>query len=279
MKNPLTCSFLLSCCSLLLSSCAFTPLTKSKDITYSTAYKQKLDVYAPKKITELKDVFVFVHGGTWKSGRKDQYKFLGSRMARKGVVTVIIDYRLSPLTDYKGMATDVATALKWTKENISSYGGDSHKIFVSGHSAGGHLAALVSADNHYFDSLKIPNPIQGTILIDAFGLDMHKFLSNDKYEKVKTYYSVFTHDPQIWKNGSPFFYLRDGMPPFLIYVGGRTYPSIKEGNGDFLKALKKYQPEAQLITVKHKKHVPMITQFLYTGNKAYKEIIRFMSTQ
>lgn len=243
------------------------------------AHKLQLDVYAPKKITELKDVFVFVHGGTWKSGRKDQYKFLGNRMARKGVVTVIIDYRLSPSTDYKGMATDVATALKWTKENISSYGGDSHKIFVSGHSAGGHLAALVSTDNHYFDSLNIPNPIKGTILIDAFGLDMHKFLSNDKYEKVKTYYSVFTHDPQIWKNGSPFFYLRDGMSPFLIYVGGRTYPSIKEGNNDFLKALKKYHPGTQLITVKHKKHVPMITQFLYTGNKAYKEIIRFMSSQ
>lgn len=197
-------------------------------------------------------------------------------MGRKGVVTVIIDYRLSPTTTYTGMTTDVAIALKWVKENITTYGGDNNKIFVSGHSAGGHLAAMVSTDNHYFDSLKIPNPICGTILIDAFGLDMYKFLSNDQYEKDKTYYAMFSRNPEIWKQGSPIYHMREGMPPFLIYVGGKTYPSIKEGNIDFLKALKTYQPNTQVLTVKNKKHVAMISQFLNTGNRVYREIIDFM---
>ena len=64
-------------------------------------------------------------------------------MASKGVVTVVPDYRLSPRTEYRGATTDVAMALKWTKENISvSTGVMSSRIFIAGHSAGGHLAAL-----------------------------------------------------------------------------------------------------------------------------------------
>jgi acetyl esterase/lipase len=276
MKIPFIRLPLLLSYFLLLSSCAFKSVTKSKDITYNAEHKLQLDIYSPKKTSRPKEVFVFIHGGRWNSGRKEQYKFLGDRMARKGVVTVVMDYRLSPLIAYRGMTADVASALKWVKENITSYGGDSNKIFVSGHSAGGHLAAMVSADNSYFDSLKIPNPIRGTILIDAFGLDMFKFLSNDKYEKDKTYYAMFTSTPQTWKDGSPIYKLREGMGPFLIYVGGKTYPSITESNNDFLSAIKKYQPDTQLITVKNKKHVAMISQFLNTGNRAYKEIIKFM---
>lgn len=261
--------------SLLFGSCAFTPITKSKDIVYSSPHKLQLDIYAPKKATSG-EVFVFIHGGNWDSGKKSQYRFLGSRMARKGIVTVIIDYRLSPSTDYQGMAGDAATAIKWVKENIRSYGGDDTKIVVSGHSAGGHLAALISTDNHYFEALNIPNPIHGTILIDAFGLDMYAYLSHEGYKKKPTYLSMFTTNPKTWKEGSPIYHLRDGMSPFLLFVGGKTYPSIIEGNRDFLKALKKYQPNTQLITVRNKKHVAMISQFLNTRNRAYMEIIDFM---
>jgi acetyl esterase/lipase len=276
MKTPFIRLPLLLSYLLLLGSCAFKSVTKKKDITYDTQHKLQLDIYSPKKIPKPKEVFVFIHGGRWNSGRKGQYKFLGKRMARKGIVAVIIDYRLSPSTAYKGMATDAATALKWVKENIASYGGDKNKIFVSGHSAGGHLAALVTADNLYFDSLNIPNPIRGAILIDAFGLDMYKFLSNDNYKKDKTYYAMFTSDPQTWKDGSPLYKLRAGMPPFLIFVGGKTYPYITESSSDFSNALKDYQPDIKIITAKKKRHIPMITQFFNTGNKTYKEIIGFM---
>ena len=276
MKFSFSRFFLLCSCSILWASCAFTPLKKSTDITYSIAHNLHLDVYAPKKIIKTKPVFVFIHGGRWNSGSKSQYRFLGNRMARKGIITVIPDYRLSPSTAYKGMTMDAAMAIQWVKENITSYGGDSNRIFVSGHSAGGHLAAMVATDNHYFDSLKINNPIHGVILIDAFGLDMHQFMTNSLYKKSKTDYAMFTNDPENWKRGSPIYHVREGMPPILLFVGGKTYPSITESNNGFLSAVKKYQPDTKLITVKNKKHVPMITQFLYTGNKAYKQIISFI---
>lgn len=234
--------------------------------------------YAQKEQTEPKNVFVFIYGGRWNSGRKTQYKFLGKRLARKGVVAVIIDYRLSPETAYQGMTTDAAMALKWVKENVSGYGGNDERIFISGHSAGGHLAALVSADNHYFDSLNIESPIRGTILIDAFGLDMYSFLSNKNYEKEETYYAMFSKDPATWMRGSPITYINKTVPPILIFTGEKTYPAIKESNESFLESVRPYHPDTEMIGVENKKHVAMITQFFNSKNKAYGQIIHFMKS-
>jgi acetyl esterase/lipase len=276
MKSLSIYSFIFLSISALFGSCTRQAISISKDITFSTENKLKLDVYAPKKINTPKKVLVFIHGGSWKNGEKATYKFFGKGMSRKGVVTVVIDYRLYPLTTYEGMAADAATAIKWVKQNITVYGGDTNKIYVSGHSAGGNLAALVATDDHYFDALKMKNPIKGTILIDAFGLDMYKYLlKNESYEK-EVYHSVFTNDTANWKLGSPAYHLHRGMPPFLMYVGGKTYPNIVTGSYDFLAALKKYQPDAYITTVPGKRHAGMIFSFLNPHKKAYKEIIDFM---
>ncbi|MGZ4158995.1 MAG: alpha/beta hydrolase, partial [Bacteroidia bacterium] len=162
-----------------VSGCA---VSKHKDITYLPADahlatdEMKLDIFCPKNSIAKKDVFVFLHGGGWHSGRKSQYSFFGKRMARKGIIGVIVDYPLTPKANYNDMAITSAKAIKWVKENIDKYGGDPNRIFISGHSAGGHLAALISIEQKYFDSLEIKNPIKGVILIDAAGLDMEKYL-------------------------------------------------------------------------------------------------------
>jgi len=251
---------------------------RTEDVTFSIARNLSLDVYAPKHIDKAAEVFVFVHGGNWTRGHKEPYKFFGKRMARKGVVMVIVDYRLAPGYTYDQMADDVATALVWTKLKIADYGGDPAKIFVSGHSAGGHLAALVSTDDSYFTRFGVSNPIAGTILIDAFGLDMHQYLqdADDDDMFVKSYKGIFSNDPEKWKAGSPIYHLHEGMKPFLVFVGGRTYASITRGTNDFMTAIKKYEPETQLILCPRKKHVPMVTQFFRSRNKAYQEIIDFM---
>ena len=265
-----------------ISGCAFKRVTRSKNITYlptdstNNITAQKLNVFAPHRHYQLKNVLVFIYGGNWNSGKRSLYSFLGSRMARKGLVTVIIDYPKSPEAKYDEMATDAAKAVKWVKENIKQYGGDPDKIFVSGHSAGGHLASLITVRNEYFDKLGIVNPIKGTILIDAAGLDMYSYLKEENFAEGHTYLQTFTNDPATWKEASTLYHLHKGMPPMLIYLGGKTYPSIKDGNEKLVDSLTSlgYHPNYHIL--KGKKHIPMITQFFYTGNPRYKEIIEFM---
>jgi acetyl esterase/lipase len=264
---------------LLISLIACSCVSRHKNIVYSAEHNLKLDVYSPRKAEKPKSVLVFIHGGNWVRGKKSIYKFFGKGFAKKGVVTVIINYRLSPTATYDSLATNAAIAVKWVRQNIGEYKGDTNNIFVSGHSAGGHLSALIATDNSYFDKLKIKNPVRGTILIDAFGLDMYTYLSNNKSDYSTRYYSIFSKDPDIWKKGSPIFHLKKDMPPFLLFVGAKTVPVIIQGSNDFLKALQPYQPSTSLIVVKRKKHIGMIFQFLNRHKKAYKDITDFISKE
>lgn len=251
-------------------------VTRHKGLVFDEEHKLALDVYSPKKIKNKKDVLVFIHGGNWRSGKKKTYKFFGKGFARKGLVTVVIDYRLSAITDFRGMGQDAARAVKWVQENISNYGGDSSRIFLSGHSSGGHLSALVATDQEYLKREGIKNPVKGVVLIDAFGLDMYSYLRNSQNAEDSIYFPAFTKDPALWKKGSPIYFLDKQSPPFLTYVGGRTYPAIKKYSNTFLEALKPLQPEAKLLVVKAKKHVPMIAQFYNPSNKRYDEVLDFI---
>ncbi len=264
---------------LLLSfSCSFKGVHRAKNITYmekgflSNLPEKQLNVFVPKKVDGENPVLIFIHGGSWNSGNKDIYNFFGSRLARKGIVAVMIDYPLSPDYQVHDMAIASAQAVKWTNENIITYGGDPDRIFVSGHSAGGLLASLISVRDEYFDTLGIKNPIKGTILIDAAGLDMHWFLKEKNYEPGTKYLQTFTDDPQVWKDTSPIYFLDEKDPPMLIMMGGKTLSSIEQTTERFLKKYQKIVPEPNFYLQKNKKHVPMIIQFLYTPNKAYRWI-------
>lgn len=264
------------------SGCAFKRVSRSKNITClpedstNNIAAQKLNVFAPHSHHSLQEVLIFIYGGNWNSGKRSLYSFLGNRMARKDVVTVIIDYPKSPKANYDEMATDAALAVKWVKENIGRYGGDPDKIFIAGHSAGGHLASLITVRNKYFDKIGMVNPVKGAILIDAAGLDMYGYLKEENFAEDNTYIQTFTNNPANWKEASPLYHLHKGMPPMLIYLGEKTYPSIKSGNKKFTDSLKSlgYHPLYHIL--KGKKHIPMITQFLNSCNPRYKEIIEFM---
>lgn len=268
---------------LTLSGCSFKRINRSKDIVYlqpekaSNEAEQQLNIFAPHTHKTPKDVLIFIHGGNWNSGKKSQYSIIGSHWAKKDIVYVIIDYPLSPAANYKDMAVASAKSVKWVKENISRYGGDPERIFISGHSAGGHLAALISIDNQYFKDLGMKNPIAGTILIDAAGLDMYGYLMEEKLAKDNTYFKTFSSDPKIWKEATPLYHLHPNMPPMLIYRGGKTYPSILASNEKFIKELEKYAPKTPYHVLEGKKHIPMITQFFNPWNNRYDEIIKFMA--
>ncbi len=264
-----------------LQGCVLKPVSRFKNITYNksnTSKKlssQQLNVFAPKKLKSLSPVIVFIHGGNWNSGHKEQYNFFGNNWARKNVVTVIIDYPLSPYADYKDMAAASAEAVKWVHDSIKNYGGDPAKIFIAGHSAGGHLATLISLQDKYFDKLNIKNPIQGVISIDAAGHDMFNYLLQNNFKPGHSYLETFTNDTSAWRDASLLYQLHKNMPPIIFYMGGKTYPSIKAGSEKFLVALEKYD-RFEYHFLKRKKHIPMITQFIFPWNKRYKEIKAFM---
>lgn len=260
-------------------ACSFRPIQKHKDIVYlmesDSLPSKSLNVFAPKKVVNA-PVMMFIHGGNWNSGNKEIYNFLGTRLAKKGVVAVIIDYPLSPSYQVQSMALASAQAVNWIYGSIEDYGGSQDRIFVSGHSAGGHLASLIAVNNKYFDQLGASNPIQGAVLIDAAGLDMKWFLEQMNYEAGTSYNIPFTDSPEVWEETSPIYHLDTNDPPMLIMLGGKTLPGITLTTERFMEAYKEFVPEPIFIYQQRKKHKGMIVQFIYSPNKVYREILKFM---
>ncbi len=267
---------------LLLSSYALWSFAvkKEKDIPYSNnGIANLLDVYHQRNIKKPQDVIVFIHGGSWNSGKKDTYWFLGRAFARKGKVAVIINYPLSPDAKYKEMAFDCAKAVMWVKQNIDKYGGNPDRIFVMGHSAGAHLAALIDADKSYFGKMGVQNPIKGLILNDPFGLNIYEYLNiqlNTGDRHVPGFLRVFGEDPKEWKAASPFYKIANISNPYLLFMGGKTFPSIKMQTPAFRDEMKKLGKQVVFYENKNKKHIGMITQMIFGWNKRYDEIIHFM---
>jgi len=255
-------------------------IKRERDVPYADFGEENLlDVYYNSHLKKANDVIVFVHGGSWNSGSKDTYWFLGKNFARKGKVMVIINYSLSPKSTYENMALDCTKAVKWVKENIAKYGGNPDRIFVMGHSAGGHLAALINQDPVYFERAGIKNPIKGVILDDPFGLDIHQYMksqinTNDKY--MPGFLKVFTEDEKNWMIASPIYTIDKISNPYLLFVGGNTYESIKTQTPAYYQTLKQNHKSVYFEEIKNKKHVAMISQMFFCWNQLYDKIINFM---
>lgn len=262
--------------SFLFIGCA----KKITDVSYVTestgvisTVTPKLNVFVPRnsKLKQL-PILIFVHGGNWNSGRKGTYDLLGRNFARKGVITVIPDYTLSPTANYDAMAEQVARAIEWTKRNIGQYNGNPNAIYVTGHSAGGHLVALAVMNPKYGID---PTTISGIILNDAAGLDMKKYLEDNPPTDKDNYIATWTTSPAKWQDASPIYFLNKNTPPFLIYVGDKTYASIKVANSRFVKALHAFRPQVTPINL-NKKHIPMVLQYFWPWSDRFDEVTDFM---
>ncbi len=148
-------SGLLSACSgqkLLNTLTAPTGYTKASNIVFDPATALKTDVYTPKGAANA-PVVVFFFGGRWSEGSKDLYEFVGAALAKQGFVAVVPDYRLYPAVKFPAFVEDAAQATRWTRDNAARYGGDPNRLFVMGHSAGAHLAALLATDESYLKAV------------------------------------------------------------------------------------------------------------------------------
>lgn len=124
------------------------PIDVVENIAYGNEPWQKLDVY---KQESKAPVLVFIHGGSWRHGRKDQYRFAADAFHRLGYTVVVPDYIKypSPEARYPSFATDAAKAIAWVKTNIAQHNGNPNNLFLSGHSAGAHTVAMVATDGRF----------------------------------------------------------------------------------------------------------------------------------
>jgi acetyl esterase/lipase len=120
-----------------------------RDVVYGPNPYHRLDIYRPARQRRALPVVVFFYGGSWQSGARAEYRFIGAALARLGLVVAIPDYRLYPDVRYPDFIHDAAKATAWVIEHIGDYGGAADAVFVAGHSAGAYLALMLALAPEY----------------------------------------------------------------------------------------------------------------------------------
>ncbi len=177
------------------------------DVRYAAhSPRNRLDLYLPEGSGF--PVALFVHGGGWISGDKAMCGHVGSFLARHGIGAAVMNYRLSPEVRHPAHVEDVAAAFAWVRRNVGAFGGDTRRLSVVGHSAGGHLVSLLATDEAHLQPWGLsPRDIQGVVTVSGIyriGLNVslyglgHVFRGADKAA------------------ASPLSHVKPGCPPFLI---------------------------------------------------------------
>ena len=219
------------------------PYRENSEADPLTVERCALDLHFPQRGKNL-PVIVWFHGGGLTEGKR----FIPEELKNEGVVIVAPGYRLSPTVKSPTYVEDAAAAVAWVYKNIRRYGGSPEKIFLSGASAGGYLAAMVGLDKHYLKAHGIDaNRLKGLVpltgqMITHFTIRKERGGSNLQ---------------PVIDEMAPLYHIRKDAPPTLVITGDRELElwGRYEENAYFVRMMKVLgHPDIQLFELQGHDH-------------------------
>ena len=211
----------------------------SKDILYGDALDQDLDVYYPKPLTKAIEsqsdikanspMVIFVYGGSWENGSKEEYAFVGQSLAKAGYVTAVINYRKAPEHVYPDYVEDTAQAIAWSYKNATRFHADPERLAVVGHSAGAFNAVAAIANEDFLKPYGVkPTDIAAVIgIAGPYSYDFRKFSSATAFPAAATPDEVMP-DRQI----------KGAQPPYLLLTAEKDTVVYESNTIKMTQALK-----------------------------------------
>ena len=193
---------------------------------------------------------------------------VGRVFAKNGVGTVVISYRLSPQVQHPGHIEDVARAFAWTHKNIGKHGGRADQIFVTGQSAGGHLAALLATNAEYLKAEELSlKDIKGVMPMSG----IYTFRPG-RMER------VIGKGKEAADSASPLNHVSGKEPPFVILYAEKDFRGCDKMSKDLCAALQKNKVQAECVEIKDRNHVSiMFLLMLSEADPATQTLLTFIA--
>jgi acetyl esterase/lipase len=242
-----------------------------KDIAYyegrdADPVKHKLDLYLPKGKKDFPILF-FVHGGAWRAGDKRSFGRIGNVFAQNGVGMVAISYRLSPAVQHPAHVQEVARAFAWTVHNIAKHGGKADQIVISGHSAGGHLVALLATDDSYLKGEKLSREnVKGVVPLSGVFTIRHTDRSDPVFGTQES-----------CKNASPMTHVQANLPPFLILYAENDLGDLGKQAVQMNEALQQAKCESECRMIKERDHGTIMRNIANVDDPTTQAILEFLA--
>jgi acetyl esterase/lipase len=267
---------------LLLAGCAstvslvangpteFDRIDRHVDLPYGQDRRQRLDIYSPRD-GRNRPVVVFWYGGSWVKGKKSRYRFVGTTLAERGIVTVIPDYRLYPQVHFPAFDEDGGRAVAWVEQHVQEFGGDPHHIVLMGHSAGGHTAAFLALDHAFLQKCGAdPRDIAGLV-----GLSGTYELVPGSDEERATFPPPYTE-----KDWQPLRFVDAESPPTLLLHGSDDTEVLPKEAIDLEHEMLRQHLRVELHIYPHRGHGDTVASFAPVARwrtTAVKDVVTFVN--
>lgn len=200
------------------------------DIAYGSVPGQRADLHLPPGAASPRSVVLFFHGGRWSYGQKEQYRFVARALSARGHAVAVCDYRKYPEVRFPAFVEDAAAATAWALRELPGRGVPPGRVFLMGHSAGAHLAALSTLDRRYAEGHGFdPDSLTGLVLLSA-PFDFLPIREDDLKD-------IFGPDEE-HPRSQPLRFVRPGLPPMLILHGRRDRTVHPAGAARFASAVR-----------------------------------------
>ena len=252
-------------------------VTIQRDIPYGRADEPRhmLDIYAPPGAGGL-PVVIFFYGGGWRSGDKRLFEHLGRAFAIRGIVAVTVNYRLTPAVRSPAHAEDCAEAVAWVHREIAAYGGDPERLVLMGHSAGAHLAALLTLDERLLAAHEVPHAaISGLVFISGV-VDLNEHVGSTVFTSREFIEEAFGSAPDELAAASPISYVRGDLPPVLVVIAENDPPGLRDQGKRFADALREHGNDPVLISVRGRDHFSIVRRFGPDDDTTAMAIVEFV---
>lgn len=191
------------------------------DLAFGDTPAEAVDVYPAFESDEAAPVLIFFHGGYWFSRHKNDFRFIPAGFAPAGAMVVVVNYALVPDVDLAELVRQCRASVKWTYDNAAEHGGDPERIYISGHSAGGHVTAMMYATD--WDQWGVPaGAIKGGMALSGL-YDL---------EPIRLNYMNATlgFTEQTVADYSPLYLKPTVSAPIIFAVGGAETPEFHRHN-------------------------------------------------
>lgn len=182
------------------------------DLKYGPARGEALDLFPVPGPRQPSPVFVFIHGGYWRSQSKDDAALMARTFTDAGVAVAVLEYTLLPVATLSEVVREMRSAIAWLYRNGAVYGVDPSRIFVGGSSAGAHLVGMLLAEG-WQDEFDLPADVaKGAMAISGL-YDLRPICDIEANEWLRLV-------PSQALRLSPLFLIPDQAPPLVLSVGG-----------------------------------------------------------
>ena len=236
------------------------------DVPFGPTTAETLDIYPAARSDA--PIHMFIHGGYWHSLSSKEFSFVAEGLVAAGVTVVINNYALCPEVTITEIVRQNRAAVAWLYRNAATFGGNRSRLYVSGHSAGGHLTAMLLATDWERDFGLPPDLVKGGTAISGL-FDLEPFVHSWLQPKLRL-------TAEEIDRMSPIRHVPDRASPLIVTLGGDESAEFHRQSETFLAAWTEKGLDGRYLDLPGRNHFTVLEDYMASGSPLCRSILRQM---